>query len=281
VPRRFDRFIDDLSCVELSPRACNQFARIGGDVRGNAIRRRNLRLYLEELDAIGPRLLLVGEAVSYRGGRLTGIPFVSETVMLCGVDLANGSHVLGSERGYRKADLSTRISTEASATMVWGTIRDIEPLPLLWNAFPFHPFDAGNPLTNRMPTPAELEIGATFVIRLIRLFGIERVAAIGNQASFSLTRLGVPHQKVRHPSQGGKNLFVAGMARHSQFPRVEDSMPRKSQIQEIKEGVSTRTKTYPGRVQQAGPKPPMPTKNAVRLSTVPSSAKEKYKGGRD
>ena len=126
--------------------------------------------------------------------------------MLCGVDLANGSHVLGAERGYRKADLSTRVSTEASATMVWGTIRDIEPLPLLWNAFPFHPFDAGNPLTNRMPTPAELAIGAPFVARLIRLFGIERVAAIGNQASLSLTRLGIAHEKVRHPSQGGKNL---------------------------------------------------------------------------
>src|SRR3954452_15272445 len=213
VPRRFDRFIDDLSRVELSPRACNQFARIGDDARGNAIRRGNLRRYLEELDAIGPKLLLVGEAVSYRGGRLTGIPFVSETVMLCGVYLANGSHVLGSERGYRKADLSTRVSTEASATMVWGTIRAIEPLPLLWNAFPFHPFDAGNPLTNRMPTAAELEIGSPFIRRLIRLFDIECVAAIGNQASLTLTRLGIAHEKVRHPSQGGKNLFVAGMAR--------------------------------------------------------------------
>jgi uracil-DNA glycosylase len=213
VPRRFDRFIDDLSRVELSPRACNQFARIGDDARGNAIRRGNLRRYLKELDAIGPRLLLVGEAVSYRGGRLTGIAFVSETVMLCGVDLANGARVLGSDRGYRKADLATRVSTEASATMVWGTIREIEPLPLLWNAFPFHPFVAGNPLSNRMPTPAELEIGAPFVRRLIRLFDIERVAAIGNQAAFSLTRLGIPHEKVRHPSQGGKNLFVSGMAR--------------------------------------------------------------------
>ena len=47
---------------------------------------------------------------------------------------------------------------------------------------------------------------------------IERIAAIGNQASFSLTRLGVPHEKVRHPSQGGKNKFVAGMARHARFP---------------------------------------------------------------
>ncbi len=213
VPRRFDRFIDDLSRVALSPRACNQFARSGA-ARGNAVRRRNLRLYLEELDAIGPRLLLVGEAVSHRGGRLTGIPFVSETVMLYGVDLANGTRALGADRGYVKADLSTRMSTEASATMVWGTIRNIDPLPLLWNAFPFHPFVAGNPLSNRMPTPAELEIGQRFLTRLIRLFDIEQIAAIGNQASFSLTALGVPHEKVRHPSQGGKNLFVAGMERY-------------------------------------------------------------------
>jgi uracil-DNA glycosylase len=215
VPRRFDRFIDDLSRVPLSPRACNQFARIGDDPRGNAIRRGNLRRYLEELDAIGPRLLLVGEAVSHRGGRLTGVPFVSETVMLCGVELANGTRALGADRGYRKAALSTRMSTEASATMVWGTIRHITLLPLLWNAFPFHPFVAGNPLSNRTPTPAELEIGERFLTRLIRLFDIEQVVAIGNQASFSLTRLGVPHEKVRHPSQGGKNKFVAGMARYA------------------------------------------------------------------
>jgi uracil-DNA glycosylase len=212
MPRRFDRFIDDLSRATLSSRACNQFARIAGDARGNAIRRRNLRLYLEELDAIGPRLLLVGEAVSHRGGRLTGIPFVSESVMLAGVELINGTRGLGADRGYRKADLSIRLSTEASATMVWGTIRNIEPLPLLWNAFPFHPFVAGNPLSNRMPTPAELEIGASFAMRLIRLFDIEHVVAIGNQASFTLTRLGVAHEKVRHPSQGGKTKFVAGMA---------------------------------------------------------------------
>src|SRR6266498_1739353 len=192
MPRRFDRFIDELSRTALSPRACNQYAR---GVPENAVRRRNLRLYLEELDAIGPRLLLVGEAVSHRGGRLTGIPFVSETVMLCGVELANGTRALGADRRYVKADLSTRMSTEASATMVWGTIRNISPLPLLWNAFPFHPFVAGNPLSNRMPTPAELEIGQRFLTRLIRLFDIEQIAAIGNQASFSLTQLGVPHEK--------------------------------------------------------------------------------------
>jgi len=56
---------------------------------------------------------------------------------------------------------------------------------------------------------------------------------------------------------------------------------RKDQMQQIKEGKSMRTKTYGGRMQQSGGKTPLPTKNAVRLSTVPSSAEEKYKGGRD
>ena len=101
VPRRFDRLLDDLSRVALSSRAYNQFARTGDDVRGNAVRRGNLRRYLEELDAIGPRLLLVGEAVSYRGGRLTGIPFVSETVMLSGVELANGARALHGDGHWR------------------------------------------------------------------------------------------------------------------------------------------------------------------------------------
>src|SRR5947209_793382 len=104
--RRFDRFLDELSRVEVSPRACNQYSRA---LPENAIRRRNLRLYFDQLDAIGPRMILVGEAVSYRGGRLTGIPFVSESLMLCGVD-----GVLGEANGYRRATSTPRPSTEAS-----------------------------------------------------------------------------------------------------------------------------------------------------------------------
>jgi len=205
--RRFERLIDDLSTTAVSARACNQYSRLEGDLRENAIRRRNLRLYLSDLQAIGSRMLLIGEAPSYRGGRLTGIPFVSETVMLGGID----GIILGANRGYRKATSGPRLSTEASATMVWGTIRGIAPLPALWNAFPFHPFHAPDPNTNRIPTSAELETGAKFIEWLLRLLPIETVVAIGNQASISLTRLGVDHVRVRHPSQGGKNLFVAGM----------------------------------------------------------------------
>ena len=261
MPRRFDRFIAALARAEVSDRAHNQYAE-------SAVRRANLRRYLEAMDAIGPDTLLVGEAPSHRGGRLTGIPFVSETVMLSGV-------LPGS--GYRKATPGDELSTEASATMVWSAIRGIDPLPMLWNAFPFHPFDRGNPKSNRMPAAGELLQGREFLRALIRLFGFRRIVAIGNHASHSLTQLGIDHVKVRHPSQGGKRKFVDGMARLSQ--REEDM--KKSQIQEIKEGRAMRERVYNNRNQPSSPKAPLPTKNAVRLSTVPSSSDEKFNGGRD
>lgn len=215
VTRRFDRFVSDLGSVDLSERATNQFSHTTGYLQGNAVRRRNLRLYLGEMEAIGPRTLLIGEAVSYRGGRLTGIAFVSESVMLSGMETRSG-RILGADHGYRKATPGPKLSTEASATMVWETIREIRPLPLLWNAFPFHPFGPDSPDSNRAPSANELIVGQAFIDRLLHLFAFERIVAIGNHASLSLQRMDIEHTKVRHPSQGGKNLFVEGMARLSQ-----------------------------------------------------------------
>lgn len=56
---------------------------------------------------------------------------------------------------------------------------------------------------------------------------------------------------------------------------------KKSQIQQIKEGLSMRQRTYNGRLQPFGPKSHLPNRNSVDLSTVPSSSKEKYNGGRE
>ncbi len=56
---------------------------------------------------------------------------------------------------------------------------------------------------------------------------------------------------------------------------------KKSQIHEIKEGRAMHERVYSGRVQPHGPKVKLDNENAVRLTTVPSSAKEKYKGGRE
>ncbi|MGN6184114.1 MAG: hypothetical protein ACTHQM_10720 [Thermoanaerobaculia bacterium] len=55
----------------------------------------------------------------------------------------------------------------------------------------------------------------------------------------------------------------------------------KSQIQEIKEGRAMRERTYSARVQPFGPHVTLTSENAVKLTTVPSSAQEKYNGGRE
>jgi hypothetical protein len=56
-------------------------------------------------------------------------------------------------------------------------------------------------------------------------------------------------------------------------------MKKKSQIQEIKEGRAMRERIYSGRVQPFGPRVTLTNENAVKLTTVPSSSKEKYNGG--
>ena len=56
---------------------------------------------------------------------------------------------------------------------------------------------------------------------------------------------------------------------------------KKSQIQQIKEGRAMRERTWSGRLQPYGPRVQLNTDNAVRLTTVPSSAEEKYNGGRE
>lgn len=56
---------------------------------------------------------------------------------------------------------------------------------------------------------------------------------------------------------------------------------KKSQIQQIKEGRAMKERVWSGRLQPFGPKSNLSTKNAEKLSTVPSSAEEKYNGGRD
>jgi len=200
-------FVRRLASTKTGPRSFNPYA---SESPGSSTKRSNLRLYLRRMLAAGTRTILVGEAPSYRGGRLTGIPFLSETLMLNGVA---GSDLFGRDRGFRRATSLPRLSTEASATIVWGTIGTMTPPPLLWNAFPFHPFQDGSTNSNRAPLRDEIETGKPFLLSLLRLFEIETVVAVGNHASNSLTELGVDHEKVRHPSNGGKRMFVEGIRR--------------------------------------------------------------------
>jgi uracil-DNA glycosylase len=154
-----------------------------------------------------PAILLVAEAPGYRGCRLSGIPFVSPAILQSGA--ASGWFGLGN--GWQPNSEWPEIQGEASATIVWETLEEVRPLPLLWNAFPFHPHQPGQPRSNRPPKRSELEWGRPFLHHLLQLFPIQTIIAVGNKAEQALTAWGISHSKVRHPSHGGKQAFMYGV----------------------------------------------------------------------
>ena len=203
-----DELIRDLSGARPSADAFNEYA--PGNAN-NAIRRANLRLYLRAMAEKSPRTLLVMEAPGFRGCRLTGVPVTSRKVLLEGLPALR---IFGAQAGYRDvADAGfERVYGEQSATIVWNTLAQLQALPLIWNAFPFHPHQAGQPLSNRKPRKSETELGAAFLLRVISLWRIQQVIAVGNVAHQTLGDLGIACGKVRHPAHGGKNDFVAGLS---------------------------------------------------------------------
>jgi len=198
-------FIEELSNEKLDGNAFNQYSR---DLHANSIRRRNLFLYLKQMLEIKPQILLVGEAPSYQGCRLTGVPFGSEFIILNGVEEVG---LFGESKGYQKTGEFEKVRKEPSATIVWGELKNYRPVPLIWNAFPFHPHKIGDAFSNRTPTSGELKIGERFIQRLLGIFEIEKVIALGNKADKTLENMGIICSKVRHPAQGGKAQFVAGL----------------------------------------------------------------------
>lgn len=202
------RFIDRLSGYQdatlREQRACTVFNQYSYRYPENAIKRDNLRLYLHVLSQNNSGMMLVGEAPGYRGCRLTGIPFTSE-------DLLRNSFAPGLGNPGFKTKGSTK---EQTASIVWGTLNTYDlryRLPLLWNAFPFHPHKIKNPCSNRNPTRQELDAGEPFILDLISLFKIRSFVAIGNTAAATLSKIGIYCRIIRHPSFGGKREFAKGI----------------------------------------------------------------------
>ena len=96
---------------------------------------------------------------------------------------------------------------------MWEVLRERNRIPLLWNSFPFHPYNKGNPKSNRAPNASELKIGIKFLEDLYEIFFPSKVASIGRKGEKTL-RIAFPNreiQYIRHPSHGGKSDFIMGM----------------------------------------------------------------------
>lgn len=201
-----ENFINNLKNASMPPNVFNPY---NASYQGNETRRSNLSIYLKGMERKRPFSLLVGEAPGYRGCRLTGIPFTSphllqSTKFVQQFSDHNSVFSVGQEW--------THIKREASATIVWDFLFTLPQLPLLWNAFPFHPHKPNNTQSNRTPKKSELALGRPFLSQLLGLFPITQIIAVGNKADIALTGWNIPHIKVRHPSHGGKKQFIQGLS---------------------------------------------------------------------
>lgn len=204
----FAALIEHLSRITTAPGAYNQYG--AGDNPYNALRRANLARYLDDVYARQTPIVLIAEAPGYRGMRLTGMPMVSRRILREGVPALG---MFGTERGYQDVlePGFEAIQSEQTATILWSLLPELGIVPLVWSAFPFHPHQAGKLLTNRKPRRPEVQIGEPFVRELLDIFRPKKVIAVGNVGYALLMGMGIPCVKIRHPAQGGKNDFVAGL----------------------------------------------------------------------
>ncbi|MDQ0620374.1 uracil-DNA glycosylase [Arthrobacter globiformis] len=198
-------FVDRLAATETPP-GCNNF--FDHSVPANALRRQNLAAYLGDVLERAPKVLLVGEAPGFRGMRLTGVPFTNRTMFQ---GSANSFGLFGAGKGYVLPPEAAGVAAEPTATVMWEVLAELDFLPLLWSACPWHTHVPGQPLSNRTPTPAEAALGAPFWQALTRIFPIETVVAVGNVAYQGFRRSGLDVPKIRHPAHGGRARFKQGL----------------------------------------------------------------------
>ena len=103
---------------------------------------------------------------------------------------------------------------ENSAGIIWSAIqaRKDGKIPLMWNAYPFHPVGEKGTSSNRKPNKAELRVGKSYLEELIDIFEMEKqnIYAVGRVAQSQLGYLGAV-KYIRHPSHGGKAECMNGI----------------------------------------------------------------------
>ncbi len=192
------RFVADL-VLERPVTLFNQYAiDVPGIDRpgGAAIRCANLRAYLDLRS--GAQLALIGEAPSAHGARFSGIAFTDER------SLPPAKRT--SADGLKKDGFA-----EHSATVLRGSLvaAGLDPASvILWNAVPFHPARADDPLRNRPPTDDELALGRRWLVRFLALMQPPLIVGLGES---SRRVLPAGTRVLRHPANGGKPRLQAGL----------------------------------------------------------------------
>lgn len=171
-----------------------------------AIRCRNLVMVLNAALSNGVDSVWVARDLGYRGGRRTGLALTDEVHL--------SSH--GSLYGSLPLARATRgpVVAERTAAVIWRVLRAIDRPIFLWNVFPLHPHEAGNPRSNRCHTRLEREACQPLLLSLLKALHPKTVFAIGRDAENALRTLSICATPVRHPSYGGQTKFVDTMSHY-------------------------------------------------------------------
>jgi hypothetical protein len=164
-------------------------------------RRENLEAYLERVEV--PRLVLFGEALGFRGGRFSGIAFTSERQLAGPAE----RRLPWGGSPFRATSRNPALWLEPSGSVVWGALGGEARGALVWNVFPWHPYGARGPLSNRTPERGLVMANLHVLERLLGEIDGARVLAVGRTAQAALVALGVEAPALRHPAHGGADIF--------------------------------------------------------------------------
>ncbi len=220
MPETIRQFIETLKNTPPSNNLFNPWYDIDpeNDIDPHApnTRKNHLQYYLEQRQE-SARYLLIAEAVGYQGGHFSGIAMTSERILL-GHQHQKGihpHHVFQYHTPKRTShpDKRPKGFSEPTATIVWGSLLQMQLNPyefVLWNTVPWHPYQPDHPnkmLSNRTPTPDELEYSKPFLHAFLQLFPRAQVIAIGQKCASVLDSLALDCPVVRHPANGGATQF--------------------------------------------------------------------------
>jgi len=181
------------------------------DDRAPKCRRENLAAYLQARVSRA-RFLFVAEAVGFRGGKFSGIAMTCER-QLPATDLPHHRTSVPTLPLSGADQLQGVLEPTAMIVARTMAASGVDPHDVvLWNTFAWHPHQPGNRLTNRTPTPAEVQHGLPVLHAMLELCSTAKLIAIGKTCQRAMTDIThVCPPAVRHPANGGATEFARGV----------------------------------------------------------------------